>query len=816
MTDIPDRLQRGLPRRYALQRVLKRGGMGIVYLAREEHPNRQVAIKVLDPNVGSRLGRERFLREIDLASNLTHPNIVPIFAAGEAEGLLYYVMPYVAGESLSERIAREARLPIEDALQIAYEVAGALQHAHDQDVVHRDVKPGNILLYEGHALVTDFGVARAISAAGSDPMTESGVAMGTPAYMSPEQIVADAEVDGRADVYALGIVLYEMLAGEPPFRGRDSRTVLARQMVDPVPPLRTVRDTVPPAVEQIVSAALAKTPADRISSAKLFAEAIADARTQLGSGWLTPTPTATGALPRPSATRLRTRVAVGFGILLAVALAWQVWRWPTSSAASVGARYVDSIAVMPLENLTGDTQYDHLSAGITEEIITHLTQIVGLKVISRHSVEALRLSSLTTRQLADSLGVRHILRGSVRIDEEQIRVTVQNIDARTDANLWADTYTGDLSDAFQALENIARQVTAMLVETVDGLELPGATSHVSHGPGHDAYLLGQHWLSRRTPEGLRRAIASFDEALALDPDYAVAYAGLSNAYALSLTYRYDIGVDGYRAAGIALALADRAIALDSGLAAGYTGRGYIGAIANAPAGGVVADFEYAASLQPNAPATASWSARILAKMGKTTEAFSESQRARDLDPLSASRRVGVAYWALRLGKYDMAVSESAVALAVEPELMLPRALTARAYFLNGNAVACEAIDLGPHAVLRAMCLRQLARGDEAAVIVDSVIAALQSDRGVRDSVYTDVIRLEDLATYFAWIGDTRTSLVWIERAFEQSPSGIEAMVLESALFDRVRRDAAFADAVERMQNGVWQRVLLESDGAVIP
>ena len=816
MTDIPDRLQRGLPRRYSLQRVLKRGGMGIVYLAREEHPSRQVAIKVLDPNVGSRLGRERFLREIDLASNLTHPNIVPIFAAGEAEGLLYYVMPYVAGESLSERIAREARLPIEDALRIAYEVAGALQHAHDQDVVHRDVKPGNILLYEGHALVTDFGVARAISVAGGDPMTESGMAMGTPAYMSPEQIVADEEVDGRADVYALGIVLYEMLAGEPPFRGRDSRAVLARQMVDSVPPLRTVRDTVPPAVERTVTAALAKAPADRISSAKHFAQAIADASTELGSGWPTPTPGATGALPRPTATRLRTRVGVGVGMLLAVALAWQIWPGPTGSGASVGVRYVDSVAVMPLENLTGDPQFDHLSAGITEEIITHLTQIVGLKVISRHSVEALQASSLTTRQLADSLGVGHILLGSVRIDQEQIRVTVQNIDARTDANLWADTYTGDLNEAFQATENIARQVSVMLAETVEGLELPGTTYHVSHGPGHDAYLLGQHWLARRTPEGIQRAIASFDEALVLDPDYAVAYAGLSTAYALSLTYRYDLGIDGYRAAGIALALAERAVALDSGLAAGYTGRGYISAIANAPAGDVVADFEYAASLQPNAPAIASWSARVLAKMGKTVEAFSESQRARDLDPLSASRRVGVAYWALRLGEYDMAVSESEVALAVEPELMLPRALAARAHLLNGNAAACEAMELGPHAVLRAMCLRQLARGNEATAIVDSVIAALRSDRDRRDSVYTDVIRIEDLASYFAWIGDAATSLVWVERAFEQSPSGIEAMVLESALFERVRSDAAFAAAVERMRSGVWQRVLLESDRAVIP
>jgi serine/threonine-protein kinase len=274
LADLLARVKTALVDRYAVEREIGRGGMARVFLATELHPRRQVAIKVLDPDVAAALGPERFLREVDLASKLTYPHILSIFAAGEAEGLLYYAMPYVAGESLRERIEREKQLPVADALQIAREVAGALGYAHMHGIIHRDIKPENILLESGHAMVADFGIARAISAAGGDRLTETGIAVGTPAYMSPEQSLGERAVDARADIYALGCVLYEMLAGVPPISGSTAQAIVARRLSEAPPSIRTVRDAVPEPVERATLKALARVPADRFASVEQFAEAL--------------------------------------------------------------------------------------------------------------------------------------------------------------------------------------------------------------------------------------------------------------------------------------------------------------------------------------------------------------------------------------------------------------------------------------------------------------------------------------------------------------------------------------------------------------
>src|SRR5881275_1194984 len=261
------RVQAALAGRYTIERELGRGGMATVYLAQDRKHHRQVAIKVLKPELAAALGPERFLREIDTAARLTHPHILPLHDSGEAAGLLYYVMPYVEGETLRDRLEREGQLPLEEAVRITREVASALSYAHSHDVVHRDIKPENILLSGGEAVVADFGIARALVAAGADKLTDTGLAVGTPGYMSPEQAMAEPRIDGRADTYALGCVLYEMLAGHPPFLGTTAQEILARHTLDPVPPLRTIRREVPAAVEHAVLKALAKSPADRFPSA---------------------------------------------------------------------------------------------------------------------------------------------------------------------------------------------------------------------------------------------------------------------------------------------------------------------------------------------------------------------------------------------------------------------------------------------------------------------------------------------------------------------------------------------------------------------
>ncbi|MGH7512614.1 MAG: serine/threonine-protein kinase, partial [Gemmatimonadales bacterium] len=268
-----EQLSDALQGRYAIERELGRGGMATVYLARDLKLERRVALKLLRPELRAALGPERFLREIDIAARLTHPNILPLYDAGEADGRLFYAMPYVEGESLRQRLAREPQLPVAEAVRIAGQVAAALAHAHGQGIVHRDIKPENILLAGDHALVADFGIAKALDASRAEKLTESGLSLGTPAYMSPEQ-GSGGMVDARSDLYALGCVTYEMLAGSPPFTGSTAQAILARHAVDPVPPLGTVRSTVPETVAYAIERALAKVPADRFATVGEFARAL--------------------------------------------------------------------------------------------------------------------------------------------------------------------------------------------------------------------------------------------------------------------------------------------------------------------------------------------------------------------------------------------------------------------------------------------------------------------------------------------------------------------------------------------------------------
>ena len=274
MPDLLDRLKTALSDRYAVQEEIGAGGMATVYLAEDLKHHRKVAVKVLRPELAAALGPERFLREITTTAQLNHPHILPLHDSGEADGFLFYVMPYVEGESLRDRLNRETQLPIDDALEIAKEVADALGYAHGRDVIHRDIKPENILLSGGHAVVADFGIARAISEAGGEKLTETGLAVGTPAYMSPEQGLGSGELDGRSDTYSLGCVLYEMLSGEPPYTGPTAQVIIAKHSGAPVPAVRTVRDTVPVGIDAALTKTLAKVPTDRYGTAQQLVDAL--------------------------------------------------------------------------------------------------------------------------------------------------------------------------------------------------------------------------------------------------------------------------------------------------------------------------------------------------------------------------------------------------------------------------------------------------------------------------------------------------------------------------------------------------------------
>ena len=507
------------------------------------------------------------------------------------------------------------------------------------------------------------------------------------------------------------------------------------------------------------------------------------------------------------------------GPLLAVILAvaasiwvWSILRPGPAPAAALTDVYVDSLAVMPLRNLTGDPSFDFVGIALAEEIINELTQIRQLKVPSRHSVEVLSRQDFTIPQMADTLGVRHMVEGSIQlIDGNTLRATVQDIDAATDAHFWSNQFHAPVNDLEELYETVARYVTERVVREVPGIAVPPDLGGDRGERTLGSYQLGKHWLGRRTPEGFRRAIAQFKQTLEEDPEHALALADLSSAYALAMNYRYDVGLEEYAMAAEALHAAERAIRIAPAMAAGYASRGYLKAIIHAPVAEVRADFQRAAERQPNAASIPSWSARLLAMDGKAEEAYSEAMRAVNLDPLAAGRHIAVASLSIQLGRYDDAIRAGGMATELEPELAMGRALVARAQLLRGRPGLCALMDLGPHAVLRATCLHELGEEEEALAIVDSVTAELEGAARV-DSTFTDVLRMEDLAAFYAWIGTEDRALEWIDRAFRQSPAGFERRLYESALFDPVRSHPGFTEAADGLFQGRYRSVQREAGG----
>ncbi len=520
-------LQRTLAERYAVQRELGRGGMAAVYLAEDLKHHRPVAIKVLKPELAAALGPERFLREIEIAAKLNHPHILPLFDSGQAEGFLYYVMPYVEGESLRDRLDREKQLPLDDALQIAREVADALSYAHSHDVIHRDIKPENILLESGHAVVADFGIARAITAAGGDKLTDTGIAVGTPAYMSPEQSVGEQALDMRTDIYSLGCVLYEMLAGEPPYTGTSPQAIFAKRLQAPLPRVSTVRD-VPAPVEAALTRALARTAADRFPTAYAFAVALAGG----------------GAVLRVAPRRPAWRLAL-FGVVGVVALggALLMLRPRSEAPARAGPAYERmAIAVLPFENQSAEGPHAYFAGGLHDELLTQLSKVAALTVISRTSVMGYEGTRTPLRQIAGELGVGSVVEGSVQVVGGRLRVNVQLIDAATDAHLWAERYDRTLDDAFAIQSDVAQQIVAAVGAALSGAERQGlAEAPTTNAEAYRLYLQAGEYANR--PGYVRHNIdiaqQLFERALVLDPTFALAHAALSEVHGLNYWWRYD-------------------------------------------------------------------------------------------------------------------------------------------------------------------------------------------------------------------------------------------------------------------------------------
>ena len=797
MTDTA-RLIAALAGRYAIERELGAGGMATVHLARDLKHDRNVALKVLRPEIAAALGAERFLQEIHISARLDHPHILTLIDSGESDGFVWYVLPYVRGESLRDKLTREKQLAIEDVVRIATQVASALDYAHHHGVIHRDIKPENILLHEGEAVVADFGIALAVREAGGPRLTATGLSLGTPQYMSPEQAAGRRELDARSDVYSLAAIVYEMLAGEPPHTGPTAQAVIAKLLTERPTRIRTLRDTVPQGMDTAVAKALAKVPADRFGSAGEFAAALAVPGAAPTDGW-----------------RSR-RVAVAASIAGAVALAaiaglWQPWR-RAAKAAAPGAD-VASVAVLPFDNLTGNPGDQYLSDGMTEEIIGQLARVRGLKVISRTSTEALKGTRLTLRQIADTLGVRHILEGSVRHEGRQIRVAADLIDATTDAHVWSASYDRGLTGVFAVQEEIARQVADSLVSAVGVRPTVGRVARTEHSGAYEAYLAGRYLMYRRTREGLRGALKQFQHAIAQDPAYAPAYAGLASVYYLWVYWEYP-GIDFYEAYGRALAMTDRAIALDPELAEAYAARGFIMLYAWGPAEAIAGDFQRALELRPNSADIHQWYATFLSRQDRHDEALAEAGRAVALDPLAPGVRTSFSDVARAARRYDVAARETERTLALEPGLMRAREQQALGDLLSGSAARCATLSLGPYVGVRAMCLHSLGRVREAAQIADSLRAAFTTGTD-GDSNSPAVSTARGLAEYYAWTANAEESLAWLVRAYAISPEGEDFCMIASGIYDKVRNDPRFKAGLQRARTEIYDRVRRASVGAAV-
>jgi len=653
MADLLERVRASLAGRYTIERELGRGGMATVYLARDLKHDRLVALKVLRPELAASLGADRFLREIQVTAHLTHPNILPLLDSGRANEFLYYVTPYVEGESLRSRLERERQLPVDEAVRLAAAVAGALDYAHRHQIIHRDIKPENILLEDGQAVVADFGIARALHAAESAKLTETGVAVGTVAYMSPEQATGE-EFDGRSDIYSLGCVLYEMLAGEPPFTGPTAQVVTARRLAGSVPSLHAVRDSVPRQIEQAIGKALAKLPADRFATAAEFADAL----------------TPGGPAPRPTAFRLSWRRAGGVAAaFLAIFGAVLVSRSKTHGAREPAS---NGVAVLYFDNLSRDTADAYLADGLTEELISRLGQVARLTVKSRNAVRRFR------GRLADdpsavgrALGVVHLVSGSVRHAGARLRVTVELVNAATGDRMWGQQYDRAEADLLGIQEDIAVTIATAIGGRLLPAERSSLTQRPTRDPGaYDHFVKGNYFLGQRTAPAVGRAIDEYRAALQLDPSFTEALARVAYSYALFLDWgwRYpNASPESLLARGFAAA--DSALRQDSTSSDAWMARAYVlamsGTRTTAPA---IAAFERAIALDPRNAEAYHQYGWVLMGLERDSASAEANLRALELDPARFATMLNLAALRTVQRRYNEGLRWMDSALSGEPGL----------------------------------------------------------------------------------------------------------------------------------------------------
>jgi len=651
MSEVIDRLRAALSGRYAIAQQIGSGGMATVYLAEDLRHHRKVAIKVLRSELASTMGPERFLREIEIAAGLNHPNILPLHDSGEADGLLFYVMPWVEGETLRDRLERTPRLDLAEAIRITREIADALDFAHARGLIHRDIKPENVLFQAGHALVADFGIARPLGEAGR--LTETGMAVGTMAYMSPEQATGHQELDGRSDVFALGCVLFEMLAGTLPFGGGNAQAQLAEKLTGNHTRITAVRPDVPPTVEAVVDRALAYDPEQRHPTPGRLADALTAAVSTL-------------EVERDARRRTMARIRrLAGGVVLAISVvAGGFWLSGRSGGPNLAR-----VAVLPLENLTGDPDQDYFVFGMLDGLISEL-QRAGVPAIARTTVMHYQDAGLTVRQIAQELSLDAVIEGSVFRSGDTVSIDVRLIDGRSEELKWSRTYDRELRD----VRRLHREVTRAIAEEIQVSLSPAAESRLAEsGPVdpeiYELLLRGHfHW-QQFTPQDLQTALRYFQTVIDRDPDNPQANASLALIWA-------SMGVMGMLPARVAgprwSDAAHRAFAADSTdtealLAMAILEFGYEWDFRRAEA-----HFQAVLDANPSHSDALGYYSHLVTVRGQPDEGTRLAQRAIDVDPLNAFTQSVYGIQLQLAGRYAASISPLREAARVAPNNPLPK------------------------------------------------------------------------------------------------------------------------------------------------
>jgi serine/threonine-protein kinase len=718
--------------------------MATVYLAEDRRHGRKVALKIMRPDVASTLGAERFLREVRLAAQLSHPHIVPLIDSGESDSVLFYVTPYAPGGSLADRLACDGRLPVADALRIAREVGMGLDYVHRSGYVHRDVKPANILFADGHALLGDFGIAYAVRDRDRESITGAGVVIGTPEYMSPEQASGDRDLESQSDIYSLACVVYEMLAGTPPFAGNSARATMVRQVTETPAPLRALRPDAPATVERALARALAKDPRERPPTVPAFIDALETEGLEGGHYFAS-----------------RTR----------------------------------SIAVLPFVNVSPDPENEYLSDGITDELIGALAGVEGLQVASRTSVFSLKGKPQDVRAIGSLFGVSEVLEGTVRRMGGRIRIGAQLTSTQDGRLIWSQRYDRELVDVFALQDEIARTIVdALRSGSFTELPDPRPSRYTTNVRAYGYYLKGRYAWNKRTQEGVREAIDFFERAIAEDPGYALAYAGLSDSYALHVDYRNVPVREGLERAK---QYARKAIALDDTVAEAHASLAWCLFIYDWDWEESGRESRRAIELDPRYPSAHQWYTFLLASQGRLDDAVASAQRAIELDPASVSGRRSLAWANYYARRYDQARFHAQRAIAMNPTAeesyrIMGLALAQSGQLGEAESVIREAMELpGSSIYAKAVLGYVLARGGEETK-ARALLAALEAEAA---GGYVSPVAF---STLYLGLRDEDRAMDWLEHAYSER-RGWLAYLRVNALFDPLRGTPRFEALLKRMK-----------------